>query len=1088
MEKLSDNEVLVHNQDKRDNKYKLWLDALLDNSLICIMALSAVRGKDGNITDFEYTFINKRAEESVKRSGLTGRRILEEFPGTQPSGLFSYYVEVTETGNPWEGEVFYNYDGYEFWSWVKATKLEDGCLVMYEEITEKKRSQLEVLQTKDEIARRATDKYLSLFNSIDQGFCIIEMIYNENDFPVDYRFLDVNSVFEMQTGLKNAAGKTIRQMVPNHEEHWFKIYGDVAKTGKPTHFENEAAHLIDGVWYDVYAFPVGKPQDRQVGIIFSNITERKKSEEKKSFLLKLIDAIGPLSDPAEIESVIARIVLNYFKADRCYYNEIRGDVSIVRRDASQPNLPSIAGVYSLGSFPIFKLLMDTGIPLVIPDAINTGQLDDEIKKICVLAKILAFVNIPVIKNGTLVGVLSITQCTPRSWTDFEVELAKEIAERTWEVLERGIAESALRESEERFRVLVESTAQAVWEANASGEIVSDSPSWRQFTGQTFEEWLGYGWLNAVHPDDRNMAEQQWKESVSAEKNVNAEYRIRNALGEWKWTNAVSAPIRDVNGEIIKWVGMNYDITPRKLAEQQLKEFYENLEKLVEERTAELRENNKFIEEIAKITPDLITIHDAATNRIVYANHSNIWNGKFSEDQINRHQSAQMFIHPDDQNKAIEFLKQRRLLADGEILEVELKNEFGNNEWGWIRIRSKVFKRDAEGKAQQIISFTSNVTGSKKAEQEIKEKAHFIREITNATPDFLHVYDVENRSIEFLNKDVIKALGYDDNDLADTGNSFFEQLVHPEDRRRRNLHYATLGTLKPNEVRDTEFRVKDKKGKWRWFYARDTYFKGNAEGTAKQALTILQDITEKKEAKAAYLEEKSANDELRRMNEVMDTFVYAAAHDLKAPISNLKLITEVLSFTEDPQSRITLMNRFEPILQTLDKTVTGLVNVLAIEKGVTGEVREIKFQDVVNQLIQELKVKIVSVDPEIKTSFTGCEGITYIESYLFSIFRNMITNALKYSSESRKLILGIQSAREGKYVLLSFKDNGVGIDLETYKNDLFKPFKRFSSLSEGSGIGLHLIKSIVTKNGGKIEVESELDKGTNFNVYLVPYKK
>lgn len=116
-----------------------------------------------------------------------------------------------------------------------------------------------------------------LFNSIDEGFCVIEMIFDEQKKPIDYRFLLINASFEKQTGLHDAVGKRMREFAPNHEEHWFQIYGKIALTGESVRFENRAEQLHR--WYDVYAFRFGEPEDFQVAILFNDITERKQSEQ-----------------------------------------------------------------------------------------------------------------------------------------------------------------------------------------------------------------------------------------------------------------------------------------------------------------------------------------------------------------------------------------------------------------------------------------------------------------------------------------------------------------------------------------------------------------------------------------------------------------------------------------------------------------------------------------------------------------------------------------------------------------------------------------------------------------------------------------
>jgi PAS domain S-box-containing protein len=126
--------------------------------------------------------------------------------------------------------------------------------------------------------RESEEKYRSLFESIDQGFCTIEVLFDEHDEPVDYRFLSINPCFERQTGIANAVGRRVREVVPLHEDHWFQTFGKIAKTGEAMRFEREAAQLHRH--YDVFAWRVGEPGERKVAVLFNDISERKASQAR----------------------------------------------------------------------------------------------------------------------------------------------------------------------------------------------------------------------------------------------------------------------------------------------------------------------------------------------------------------------------------------------------------------------------------------------------------------------------------------------------------------------------------------------------------------------------------------------------------------------------------------------------------------------------------------------------------------------------------------------------------------------------------------------------------------------------------------
>jgi len=131
------------------------------------------------------------------------------------------------------------------------------------------------------------DELREIFDALDHGLCIVETQFDDSGRCVDYVFMEINGSFERQTGLVDAVGRSMRTLRPDHEEHWFEIYGGIARTGTPRRFAAPAAAL--GRWYDVYAFRVGEPAMNRVAILFEDITEKKQREERYTLLNREIE-------------------------------------------------------------------------------------------------------------------------------------------------------------------------------------------------------------------------------------------------------------------------------------------------------------------------------------------------------------------------------------------------------------------------------------------------------------------------------------------------------------------------------------------------------------------------------------------------------------------------------------------------------------------------------------------------------------------------------------------------------------------------------------------------------------------------------
>jgi PAS domain S-box-containing protein len=250
-------------------------------------AIVSVADASGRITDINDMFCRI---SGYSREELLGQdhKILNS--GSHPKRFWVDMWRTIASGKAWRGDVCNRAkDGSIYWvdSIIAPFRGADGRIEKYvsirNDITQRKAAESEIRALTTDLERlvqqrtadwRASEaRYRTLFDSIDDGFCIVEIMLDARERPVDFRFLENNPSFESQSGLRNAVGKTARELIPGLEEHWFETYGRIAMTGEPARFQNRAEDLHR--WYDVYAFRFSDPAKRQVAILFRDITKQR---------------------------------------------------------------------------------------------------------------------------------------------------------------------------------------------------------------------------------------------------------------------------------------------------------------------------------------------------------------------------------------------------------------------------------------------------------------------------------------------------------------------------------------------------------------------------------------------------------------------------------------------------------------------------------------------------------------------------------------------------------------------------------------------------------------------------------------------
>ena len=359
---------------------------------------------------------------------------------------------------------------------------------------------------------------------------------------------------------------------------------------------------LDTVYFNFVYSPVrdANGQITAVMVIASEVTGQieankkvEESEKQYSFLLKLNDMLSPLSDPVAILEIIAWTAVNHFGADRCYYCEIEDGNAVVRRDASRENLPSVVGVYPLHSFALFKNVVDSGHPIIVDDVHTADVVDDELKPVCISLQIISFVDIPVIKNGKPVGIFCLVQSTPRSWTDLEVALAIETAERTWVTVERAKAEEALKKSEKRLLLATDAAKMGTFIYYPAEDRGDPDMQMLALYGLPPDDTLNLAKALAeiIYPDDRIRYANDVAQALNPGGNgkLNSDIRIIHPDGSVHWMNVTAQTQFEGNPpQAVSMPGVSMDITERKRAEEALKKALQHKDEFINIASHELK--------------------------------------------------------------------------------------------------------------------------------------------------------------------------------------------------------------------------------------------------------------------------------------------------------------------------------------------------------------------------------------------------------------------------------------------------------------------------------------------------------------------
>ena len=375
---------------------------------------------------------------------------------------------------------------------------------------------------------------------------------------------------------------------------------------------------------------------------------------------------------------------------------------------------------------------------------------------------------------------------------------------------------------------------------------------------------------------------------------------------------------------------------------------------------------------------------------------------------------------------------------------------------------------------RIIGAMQDITKLKKEEERLK----LLEAVITQTKDAIIITEVEEGfrgipKILYVNPAFTKITGYKPKEvIGKTANIFLSKDLVKNDfkkltqalKKKEEINFETLNLTKNREE----------------YWANITMIPiVNKDNSHSHWISIQRDISKEKEREK---EREQLISELTQNNKDLKQFSYITSHNLRAPLSNL---TGLLNLIEDIPIENTelkdIINGFSKSTNQLNETINDLVKVIIIKDSPSIDKEEVVIKDVFESVFNQLTFLISLKKPYIKMEFEKAEKIYINKSYFESILLNLMTNSLKYNDVNKKLKISMSSKIVGKNTVITFKDNGIGIDMIRNKDKIFGLYQRFHDYADSKGLGLYLVKSQVESMGGSITVESEVGVGTIFKI-------
>jgi two-component system cell cycle sensor histidine kinase/response regulator CckA len=834
-----------------------------------------------------------------------------------------------------------------------------------------------------------------------------------------------NRILRVNKRLADSFGKTVRELEGKHTSEIYPqgaddFYADdleVIKSGKPKLGVINRVYPQDGKerWIKTDRVPLCGMDDKVKGIVVmvQDITERRRRDEIVGRLAAIVDN----SDDAIISKTLDGIVTTWNPAAEKMFGYTAPEMTgrplqlIIPLDRIEEEAEILAG---FGRGEIIR-------------HIETVRVHKDGRRLEVSATISPIKD----HEGKIIGASKIVR----------------------DITERKKAESELSFNAQRYRTIVEATTSMVWETPASGQFETEQPGWTAFTGQSFEEHQGWGWLNAVHPDDQAETKRVWSAAFASRSTYKVEHRLMARDHTYHNMMVRAVPVFAADGTISQWFGVHTDITERKQTEEALRLL----------NSAVLQSKESILISDAELDlpgPKIIFTNPAFTTMTGYT----------AEEALGQ---TPRILQGALTDKAV-LRRLRQNLANDEVFEGNAINyrkdgTIYNQEWQVAPIHN------SKGKTTHFVAIQRDITERSRIE------ARFRQLVDSNVQGVL--FWKKNGELTGANDAFLRLVHYTREDL-EAGRVDWMALTPPEFAHLDQRALEEIAAHGVSGLYEKEYVLKD--GSRVPILLAAAAFADNPE----EGVCFVVDLTERKSLEARLYQSqkmetvgKLAGGVAHEFNSILTAIIGQCElllGDLPAGSSLIKNATEI-SKAAARAANLTRQLLAYGRKQTLLPQNLDLNSVLA------------DMESTLRHLLgQEVDLRIVAAD--------GLKAVKADAGQIGQVIMNIVLNAHeampnggKITLETANISFNVENSAEnpelkaGHYSMIGITDTGMGMSPDV-KARIFEPFFSTKCIGQGTGLGLSTSYGIIKQSGGHISAYSELGLGTSFKIYLPQIEK